>query len=332
MEMNRVDISVIVPIYNVEKYVERCLRSLFTQSKTDGVEFLLINDATPDNSMEVVRRVVAEFPKLNINIVENERNRGLYATRCIGVAVAKGEYIQHIDSDDWVEPTMLAELWDEVEQTKAEIIACDYIQDYRGTTKMIGFKGLANNGPGCLYVLLGKGMLGSLCFKMVKKELYARAGVKLIEGLNMCEDLLFSIRLYAAAKNVSHLKRAFYHYDRSNEASLTAQFDASSRQDLVRIESEIDSVLNEFNVKTQQIEQIMTMRRFEVCRKLFIYADDEELASVVAIYPEIVSQIWSAKGVPFKQRIALWAASKGQLWFTKLLFCTSRRKVRRNRK
>ncbi|MFR9565801.1 MAG: glycosyltransferase, partial [Rikenellaceae bacterium] len=62
------DISVIIPIWNVENYIERCLRSIFEQTKTEGVEFILVNDCTPDGSMEVARRVIAEYPNLTVRI------------------------------------------------------------------------------------------------------------------------------------------------------------------------------------------------------------------------------------------------------------------------
>ncbi len=323
------DISVIVPVYNVERYVERCLRSLFTQTKTEGVEFVLINDCTPDGSMAIVQRVVAEFAHLDVKILENEKNCGTSVTRYRAIQAAQGEYSIQIDSDDWVEPTMLEELWAERVRTGADIVACDYIEEHKRKSKRFRFGRLAQSGRGCLSAVLSAGMLGSLCFKMTRTALYAEAGVKPIEGLSMCEDLLFSTRLYCAANGVAQLHKAYYHYDRTNESSITAQFTARACDDLLRVEVEIERALAEFGAMTPALEERLLIRKFEVCRKLFIYSPNDRLAAIAGLYPEILPHIWGVKGVRFKQRLALWAASKGCLWVAKLLFFTSRRKVRR---
>lgn len=100
------DISVIVPIYGVEKYIEKSLRSLFSQTKTDGVEFILVNDCTPDRTMEVAREVIADFPTLDIKIVDHEVNRGVAAARQTGLDTAKSlansivELLNRSDNND----------------------------------------------------------------------------------------------------------------------------------------------------------------------------------------------------------------------------------------
>ncbi len=323
------DISVIVPIYNVERYVERCLRSLFTQSKTDGVEFILVNDATPDNSMDIVRRVVAEFSPLDIKILENEKNYGTSVTRHRAIETATGEYSIQIDSDDWIEPTTLEELWAEKERTNADIVLYDFIFEYKNRSVRKGHKNAVAEGRKCVIPLLQRQIDNSVCFKLVRHSLYEKGNTKPVEGLSMAEDLLFSLRLFLSADKITHLPRAFYHYDKTIGTSLTAQYSAGSRRDLLRVEEEIESCLNEFDAIDGKVREILIARKFEVCRKLFIYSADAELEKIVGVYPEITPHVWSFKGVRLKQRLALWTASKGHLWVAKLLFFTSRRKVRR---
>ncbi|MCS2388759.1 glycosyltransferase family 2 protein [Bacteroides thetaiotaomicron] len=106
-------VSVIVPIYGVEPYIEKCARSLFEQS-LENMEFIFVNDCTPDKSVEILRQVIEDYPRryLQIQIIEHEENRGLAMARNSGLLIAKGEYIIHCDSDDWVELDMYEEMYE----------------------------------------------------------------------------------------------------------------------------------------------------------------------------------------------------------------------------
>ena len=100
-------VSVIIPVYNVEKYIERCARSLLEQSLKD-IEYIFVDDCSPDNSITMLENILKEYPERQplVKILFHEPNRGLAYTRQEGVDAAKGEYIIHCDSDDWVEPEM----------------------------------------------------------------------------------------------------------------------------------------------------------------------------------------------------------------------------------
>ena len=97
-------ITVIVPVYKAAKTIERCARSLFEQTMTDGVEFLFVDDATPDESIRIIEQIALCYPtiKENIRIVYNSQNLGISQTRKKGIQEARGEYIAWVDSDDWV--------------------------------------------------------------------------------------------------------------------------------------------------------------------------------------------------------------------------------------
>ena len=100
-------LSIIVPMYNTEKYIERCARSLFEQTLT-GIEFIFVNDCSPDRSLLILKRIIDEYVdrSLVIRIIEHEKNMGLAVARTTGLNQAKGEYIIHCDSDDWIETDM----------------------------------------------------------------------------------------------------------------------------------------------------------------------------------------------------------------------------------
>lgn len=105
-------VSVIIPVYNVGKFIERCARSLMEQTM-DNVEYIFVDDASPDNSIQILQKVLADYPNRrdNVRILTHAENKGLPAARNTGLAVATGEYIFHCDSDDFVEPDMLEQLY-----------------------------------------------------------------------------------------------------------------------------------------------------------------------------------------------------------------------------
>ena len=114
------EISIVIPVYKAEKYISQCISSLLSQTFTD-FEIILVNDGTPDNSMEVVKR----FDDPRITII-NQENTGAGAARNVGMKHAKGKYLSVLDADDFFEPQMLEVLYKKAEQEKADIVVCGY--------------------------------------------------------------------------------------------------------------------------------------------------------------------------------------------------------------
>ena len=105
-------VSVIIPVYGVEKYIERCARSLFEQTMED-LEYIFVDDCTPDASMDILARVMDDYParRCQVKVLHNEVNRGLAYTRRRGVEASTGDYIIHCDSDDYVEKDIYEKLY-----------------------------------------------------------------------------------------------------------------------------------------------------------------------------------------------------------------------------
>ena len=104
-------ISVIIPVYNVEKYIERCVRSLFEQTLGE-IEYIFVDDCTPDGSIAILRRIIEDYPERKpfVSIISHEQNKGLAIARRTGVNAACGEYVAFCDSDDWVDTNMYEKL------------------------------------------------------------------------------------------------------------------------------------------------------------------------------------------------------------------------------
>ena len=118
----KVAVSVIVPVYKVEAFIGRCIRSLMEQTLRE-VEFIIVDDCSPDRSIAVAEAVMQNYPERHaqVHLIHHEVNKGLPAARNTGLAVAKGEYVFHCDSDDFIEPVMLEKLYDEAKRQDADI-------------------------------------------------------------------------------------------------------------------------------------------------------------------------------------------------------------------
>lgn len=119
LDRNNIDVSVIVPIYNVEKYLDECLESIENQTKTDGVEIICINDGSKDNSFEILKQHADKNNKIKII---NQENRGLSAARNEGMKIARGKYIMFVDSDDVIVPHAIEKIYNTAEKYDVDIV------------------------------------------------------------------------------------------------------------------------------------------------------------------------------------------------------------------
>lgn len=128
MQERRPKLSVIVPMWGVEKYIAKCARSLF-ESTLDDMEFVFVDDCTPDRSVEVLQEVIEKYPnrKNQTIIVRHEVNKGLPQARKTGVAAAHGEWITHCDSDDWVAPSMYEKMLATASGGTYDLVCCDFV-------------------------------------------------------------------------------------------------------------------------------------------------------------------------------------------------------------
>ena len=137
---NRAKVSVCIPVYGVEKYIERCARSLFEQTMKDGIEFIFVNDCTKDKSIEILEQVLGEYPerKEQVKIIHHEKNKGLVAARKTGLAHATGDYIIHCDSDDWVDLNLYETMYNKAVEVNADVVCCPFLQFFSAEkTKVI---------------------------------------------------------------------------------------------------------------------------------------------------------------------------------------------------
>lgn len=224
-------ISIIIPIYKVEAFIERCVTTLMEQTVRE-VEYIFVDDATPDNSIVVLEEVIARYPhrKDQVRIVRHAENKGLPAARNTGLAVATGEYIFHCDSDDYVELDMLEALYNVAKEKDADFVWCDLFLNYDNNERYMSQPSYTSPGD-ALSGMLSGAMKYNVWNKLVKRSLYVDNKILFPAGHGMGEDMTM-IRLAACAANVAYVPKALYHYVKSNTEAMTQTYNERHMADV----------------------------------------------------------------------------------------------------
>ena len=211
--MNKTKISVIIPIYKVEPYIEKCARSLFAQTLKNGIEYIFVDDCSPDRSIEILENTLEESPerKNQVKIIRHTKNQGVGKSRLDGLESATGEYIIHCDPDDWVEQEMYEKMLQKAEEDKADIVICDYIEENEFENKVIKVNASGNQTEILSKIIKGD-IHNGLCNKLINRDLYLNYSITFQEGQNFWEDTSVVPRLFYVAKKISYLPQAFYNY------------------------------------------------------------------------------------------------------------------------
>lgn len=206
-------VSVCVPIYNVEKYIEKCARSLFEQT-LDDIEYIFVNDCTPDNSLDILQRVLDEYPqrKSQVLIISHDANKGIASVRNTGLKQATAKYLIYCDGDDWVEPDMYQKLYEKAEDCGADMVWCNYdttldpIQKFSPTTEV------QLSGEEYIKLICLGQFHGSTCNKLIKKDIYDKYSLSFPDGYNMMEDVTVIFQILHYAQKIINVPQILYHY------------------------------------------------------------------------------------------------------------------------
>ena len=211
--MSNIKISVIIPIYNVEKFIQRCAKSLFEQTMTSNIEYIFVNDFSSDKSIEILNNVLSNYPYRieQTKIINLPLNVGASSCRNYGLQNANGDFIIFCDSDDWVDHNMYEILYNKAIQENADIVCCDFYDEF--INKQITRKQPFAEQPetGIKNMLTAK-LHSSTCNKLVKHSLYKENNIIFPDKINMWEDLYTSIRLFFYAKKIAYIPLPLYHY------------------------------------------------------------------------------------------------------------------------
>lgn len=212
---NEVKISVIVAIFNQEKYLKKLFENIKAQSFKE-FEVILIDDGSTDSSAMICGEIVAEDKRFKYY---HKPNGGVASARQMGLGLVKGRYHIHIDPDDMVEINYLEKLYNKAILTDSDIVICDYAEEYSDRIVYKNHKNIENLTIDELRVLIAGNKVWGICWnKLIRTEL-VKDVVEFEPGVNFQEDKLFIIRALRLAKKVAYVPEVLYHYNRNNASS-----------------------------------------------------------------------------------------------------------------
>lgn len=259
--MNEVELSVIIPVYNTEKYIERCLNSVvksLTKLKEKS-EIIIVNDGSPDNSESVIKKFIEKYPNL-IKYYKKE-NAGLADTKNFGIKHSSGKYLSFVDSDDYIDECFYYDTLDIINNENVDLLICDWetIDEANNKKYIVEAKNKSYNDDkwGCIDVSI----MPSSCNKIVKRELFS--DLEFPMGLRY-EDLGTTLVLFFRASKIKYVNKPYYKYCLSPNSIMRKTFDENNLQ-MIDIFNIIFNRIKELNISDDDKEKAMYMvytRRF----------------------------------------------------------------------
>ena len=218
--MSKPLVSILVPVYGVERYIERCARSLFEQTY-DNLEFVFANDCTTDRSMNILHEIELQYPHLSdrIHIVHHARNLGLAATRNTLMNHCSGTFVLHVDSDDWLEKDAVEQLMSEQQKNDADIVTGKYYVHFENALVEETKIGKGLDRDSYLTAFFEQRVRWFVANRVIRTTLFTEHDIHWEEGINTNEDFMVMSYLLYFARRVSVVDVFTYHYDRTNESS-----------------------------------------------------------------------------------------------------------------
>ena len=310
-------VSVIIPIYKVEPFIARCATSLMEQTLSE-VEYIFVNDATPDNSIFLLNQVIEQYPnrRRDIQLIVHEKNRGLPAARNTGLAVARGEYIFHCDSDDFVESDMLEQLYNKAVVSNADIVWCDWWLSFAKNERYMKQPEYATPLDSLKGMLSGV-MKFNVWNKLIRRSLYVENRIEFPVGYGMGEDMTI-MRLFARASNVAYLSKAFYHYVQLNTGAFSKTY---SERHLSELQYNVSLLITDIRkIFGNKLDCEITYFKLDVKFPFLISGDSAKYALWKKWYPEANKYILKNRSLSLRSRSLQWMASKNLFWIIRIYY------------
>lgn len=200
-------VSIIVPVYGVEKYIEKCATSLFEQTLGD-MEYIFVDDCTPDNSIGVLESVMSRYPerKGSVRILRMPKNSGQGAVRAQGMRKARGEYVTHCDSDDWMDANLMELMYGSAVENDADMVIAPFCEERRDGRHVKPVRENIPCGKAVLREWYHDPMHMACWNKLVRRQVYVENDVYPVEGINMWEDNCLMLRMMYYCDKISTIR------------------------------------------------------------------------------------------------------------------------------
>ena len=308
-------VSILMPVYKVEQYLEKTLDSIFTQTYPE-INFVFVNDCSPDNSLLVLKDTISKHHIDNSRyvIVNHEQNEGIAVSRADAMANAKGDYIFFVDSDDWIEPDTVEQMVMATNDGTIDIVGCDFMKDFLSGKTTCHHEKYAETCRENMYRCLNYDIATVLWKLLIRRSLFDN--ISITPHVDIVEDYIISVKLYYYAKSFVALPKAFYHYVQYNQARVSLQTLWSVNMHIKGVE-EVEAFLREKDLYDDNVEHKLLLRKFNI-KSNFLTKQLLDYQSYKSTFPE-AKGIWREINYSRKERIKFWLAEHGLYSVLKLI-------------
>lgn len=314
--MSKPKVSVVIPVYKAEAFIEKCCRSLFEQT-LESLEYIFINDCTPDDSVQVINRVLEDYPsrKHQVHFINHIENKGVAITRERGNSHATGEYIIHCDSDDWVDRQAYEIMYNEAVLQNAEIVGCAYVVP--GDEDIIFKYPVDEENKDNLNFSI-QPLYGAVWNKLIKKQLYQDNNIHVFDGINMSEDLGLVLRLRFFSKKTIFINKPLYYHTADNSESIVYNFSIDKCLEIVKCAKHLEKFFRDENVEEKYFISLQYLK-FQSKQLILINKTIRDINLWKSIFPETHTYIWKFKESPFHTQLITWLIHKNMILIAKAL-------------
>lgn len=301
-------VTIIVPVYNVSRFIEKCTRSLLEQT-FHYLEYIFVDDSTPDNSIEILENVIEQYPnrKANVNIIHHESNRGVSVARNTGLNVAKGDYILFVDSDDHIDFNMIELMYNKALTEAVDIVVCDFDFEWSGISKVCK-QDFSTNSYEYTKMLLSGEVLPGLPNKLIKRSLFGYVHSSVIDGISLGEDYLTTSILSYYANGISKIDKPLYHYIQINANSAMTNVSQRSIDSLVFV---LNYLNDYYKQKPDGNYFHKSILQGQLRKKIFMLMSSNysKLKQMADLFPESTTVLYETK-LPIQEKIVINLANK----------------------
>lgn len=300
-------VSILVPIYKVEKHIEKMLDSLFCQTYPN-IDYVFVNDCSPDNSVQLLNESIEKHNVAisKYKIINHFQNEGIAATRAECISAAKGDYIYFVDGDDWIEANTIEQMVFACNGGTIDIVGCDYYKDYESGTTTYHHENYATSCNENMRRCINYEIATVLWKMLIKRQLFDNFQ---FAPINIGEDYIVSIKLFYFAKSFVSINSAFYHYVQFNQNRLSFQ-GRRSILDHVECVMEVENFFKAEGIDDRDIYHRLLLRKFNIKSNYVLNKYLLSKDAYVKTFPE-ARGVWREMPYSKKEKLKFWMAEHG---------------------
>lgn len=312
---DKIWVTILIPIYKVEKYLEKTLDSVFTQTYP-YLDYVFVNDCSPDKSLQVLTNSIKKYgiEKEKYTIINHEQNQGIAVSRADCITNATGDYVYFVDSDDWIEKNAVEQMVLASKNGTIDIVGCDYMKDHLSGGITVHHENYAGTCRGNMYRCLNYDIATVLWKLLIRRSLFDNFTIT--PHVDIVEDYIMSVKLYYYAKSFIAIPQAFYHYVQYNQARVSLQTLWSVNMHIKGV-CEVEDFCKEKELLDVEVAHKLNLRKFNI-KSNFLTKKLLDYTAYKTTFPE-ANRMWRELGYSRNEKLKFWLAEHGLFFILKLV-------------